>query len=1167
MGVSHAQGISFSFTLDEPCKTSAGVFTTNGTLVRTLWSKVRYYAPGTYSAVWDGLEDSFDGISNKAPAGTYQIRLLQHNTEYVWDGAIGNSSAEVSGPTVHFGYWPIRDMAISGTNAFYVSAYDEGKYNFRNFLTTDPQHVRMAWYWVATNNSVISKPGEYSDLNWRWVAADSNWVYFACSGTPNPANPSTNKYVYPGCIVACQVGDNSPAYFTNGVLITNNGPNSPLPNGIYVGTQTNLSGLTVQQNGNLLAVSVTLDNRVYLLDKRTGAASSSFYVNSPGRLNFSPDGTLWVISGNDVVCYTNVGSSPSAVLTIPSFSEPLDVAVNPANANLILVADGGDSQQVKAFDSTGAPLWTNGLAGGYPANGAAVATNKFWFFDGEGTDETFVCFAPDGTYWVGEGGNNRTMHFTNECSYIEQIMYQPHSYMTSVDQNNPSRVFNGFLEFSVDYTKPLPQAWTLVNNWRVNVPAVNLSPVDAGYNGIYEVTTFTNGRTYALINNYQYWTPSANYVNSQLCELTGNQLRLTTNHPAFSADDKNWISFGPDGSARRTPGYPDSNGVATWYETTLGGFDASNNPIWNPGTNIASVRCVPTDPAPHYVGFGNVRATISTNNILISFDQSLSNGWHLGGIRVGDNKWLWKASPAVATMNGRGTYEIGNGVKFGGNTLQAVDRNVIYGYHGEFFRGQGQAGQTMHFYDDGLFVGQFGEASPGHNAYEGAFTGFAGNGLSPNLVKTATGDYYLWVNDESDHGPQRWHLVNARNIREQIGSGTNGGTITLTNQEYGFPTGVAGRGGNQSAELWWLPVPGAASYNIYYSLMNGGPYNIPAGSTTNLDYVTGGLANGQTYYFAVTAVQGGGEGIPSEQAAITPFDTSQSVLCAGSMSEGGQYTTDIEVSSTAPYLGQPSYIGDEHATGVLNLRELDYYGFGNLQNETVGTRGYLLLDWHGYNSRLTNIPGLFTVTWDTPNNWYGTNELWRQYRIDNGAPWGSNYGYGWATKLRASISIGVGDTNYHYLTVVSPAFYEDPRVFTLQLTSTNGASAEYNVNETNGCSHVFQYLFRGDVTLSADASGAGGANAIVQALFLDNFGPALLPALSCARMPGGGAFQFSFSNTAPESISVLRTTNLLLPMTNWTVVWGPSNIAPGLFQFTEQPAGGGAPGYYTIRSP
>ena len=132
------------------------------------------------------------------------------------------------------------------------------------------------------------------------------------------------------------------------------------------------------------------------------------------------------------------------------------------------------SQQVKAFDNNGNSLWVYGLAGGYPVNGAAVTTNKFWFFDGE-HNGTFICFASDDTYWVGDGGNHRTMHFSLTGNYIEQIMYQPHSYTASVDQNNPGRVFNEFLEFQVDYNKPLSQAWTLVRNWEANVDSNHIS--------------------------------------------------------------------------------------------------------------------------------------------------------------------------------------------------------------------------------------------------------------------------------------------------------------------------------------------------------------------------------------------------------------------------------------------------------------------------------------------------------------------------------------------------------------------------------------------------------------------------------------------------------------------------------------------------------------------
>jgi len=295
---------SFTFILDEPSKTSAGVFKPDGTLIRTLWSKVRY-AAGTNSAVWDGLDDN----GNVMPAGIYQIKLLQHNTEYVWDGAIGNTSAEASGPTVHRGFYPMRDMVITGTNAFYVTGYNEGGYDFHSFLTTDPQHVKAAWYWVYSPqfDRVTSIPATINDRNWIWTTTDGNWVYFACDSTLNPTTQANN---YPGCVIACKVSDNSPGYFTTGGLIPN-GSDAPLPNGIYVGTQPGLSGLSVQQNGNLLAVAIAPDNRVYIRDKQSGAAVTSFSVSSPKRLNFSPDGNLWVISGNSVICYTNLNSNPS----------------------------------------------------------------------------------------------------------------------------------------------------------------------------------------------------------------------------------------------------------------------------------------------------------------------------------------------------------------------------------------------------------------------------------------------------------------------------------------------------------------------------------------------------------------------------------------------------------------------------------------------------------------------------------------------------------------------------------------------------------------------------------------------------------------------------------------------------------------------------------------
>ena len=67
------------------------------------------------------------------------------------------------------------------------------------------------------------------------------------------------------------------------------------------------------------------------------------------------------------------------------------------------------------------------------------------------------------------------------------------------------------------------------------------------------------------------------------------------------------------------------------------------------------------------------------------------------------------------------------------------------------------------------------------------------------------------------------------------------------------------------------------------------------------------------------------------------------------MSEGGQFTpADGCKLQRASFWDNPVIIGAEQLTGVLNLRELDYYGYGNLENETVGTKGYIIYDWSGF---------------------------------------------------------------------------------------------------------------------------------------------------------------------------------------------------------------------------
>ena len=102
------------------------------------------------------------------------------------------------------------------------------------------------------------------------------------------------------------------------------------------------------------------------------------------------------------------------------------------------------------------------------------------------------------------------------------------------------------------------------------------------------------------------------------------------------------------------------------------------------------------------------------------------------------------------------------------------------------------------------------------------------------------------------------------------GGKTNTSAITVTNASPPTPTGLTATAGNAQVSLSWTASFGATSYNVYRSTTSGGPYTTIATNITTTGYTDTGLANGTTYYYVVTAVNGFGEGGYSNQANATP---------------------------------------------------------------------------------------------------------------------------------------------------------------------------------------------------------------------------------------------------------------------------------------------------------
>jgi hypothetical protein len=742
--------IPFSFTLSDDAATSAGVFTREGTLVRTLWSGVKYQA-GTHEGTWDGL----DGEGSLVADGNYEVKMVSNNVQYAWEGVIGNSSTSKTGSSTWRGLWNITAMAIVGQYGYAGIGYTEGTCCYIKFNVSTP------------NTKIDLHKNDGHSV--RFIASDGTYVYWAGGG-----NAAT------GFITATQVSDDMDVVFAKG-SIYDMGHHSY--NAIGLHTDKFITGMAVQQVGNYLFSTHETTNEIEIIDKKTGDFINNITVSSPREIALQDDRTLWVIHDiNTVEKYTinTDGTLSSTGLTITSVQHPIHLAISPDGGTVSIIdgtsldqqPDSKDNHQVKAFaTSNGSADWTLGQAGGY-ATSPVVANDKFFFSNTHyfaadyGTSRPYLCYQPDGSLWVGDQGNYRSLHFSPTRAYIDQIACVGRSYSVVADLNNPTRVFTNYLEYLVDYSKPLAPdngSWKLIRNWSFS----RQTDFDAQQGRLSCVATLSNGRTYALAQK--------NTGNGalQVVELppSGN-LRFTgvytpgSNYKLF-ADGSLW-SIGSNAI-----GQP-----AVWKKQILTSFDSNYNPQWGAETLVCTTPPVTvTDPV---TADGYLKPNqITTSDIIVAFSADRSprwdnrgGGWHLGGIKAGTNQWLWKAAPSTnrnyqGIFPPDGTYDIGNGVEYAGNFAQALERSIFWGYNGEFWRGS-QTNKWNHFWDNGLFIGQFGVTGPEAYATEGqAPSGMAGNAYSGTFVKVGN-DYYLYHCDEGIHGGiHRWKISGLNTIQEQ----------------------------------------------------------------------------------------------------------------------------------------------------------------------------------------------------------------------------------------------------------------------------------------------------------------------------------------------------------------------------------------------------------------
>jgi DNA-binding beta-propeller fold protein YncE len=120
---------------------------------------------------------------------------------------------------------------------------------------------------------------------------------------------------------------------------------------------------------------------------------------------------------------------------------------------------------------------------------------------------------------------------------------------------------------------------------------------------------------------------------------------------------------------------------------------------------------------------------------------------------------------------------------------------------------------------------------------------------------------------------------------------------------------------------------------------------------------------------------------------------------------------------------------------------------------------------------------------------------------------------------------------------------------------------------TNG---VVSFSFTGNTgpARTAKITLLGQTISVTQGVSVAPGSAGALPALAGVQMLGKGVVQFAFTNAAQgASFTVLSTTNLALPLSEWTVAGTAANTAPGVFQFTSQPTTRDAQRFYILSSP
>lgn len=710
-----------SYTLIVESVTSAGVVV-DGVTVRNLWHNKKQNA-GKYTPTWDGKDDA-GNVVNMAPNVKARILVTANNMSYTWKADIGNSSRVAWGPNKLRALRTPHDGVQVGNYLYLCTGFVEG--NSPTFKVALDDIGFMIPVQATTNGDI--------DFETIFCATDDINMYWAGFDSYRSAKDGTYSSGITSCVYATKVSNDGLYTFTSGTTTrpTLAQKNYSVIDLIRKDENAFISGIAVMKTGNYLYVSHKQKNTINVFNKTSGALVTT--IQSALEDIVIEGNNLYGIMGTNVNKYNiELDGSLTQLSVSMQFTYPISLSIK--NGVIIVVDEG--SSQVKAFNENGTSLWTLGQQGGYK-NSPMVANDKFDFhdFNNGASKKGFVVQQGDGSIWVGDAGNCRTMHFNTSRAFVESIDYLPMNYNVAVDPSTPNRVFATFLEFSAS-TRKLVANWSgnLTNNYIFN-----------GRRWVFRNFLDKGGKTFATIH----WYPSPpNDENRQeeWVELSSSGIRYTgIRFDAWTCDavEANGDIIHYDGD------FGVSSGTGYIKKKSFVALNSSGNPTWSAYTTIGSFPL--GNKNPYFM------CTSSPSSKGYIFSESWANtGYHLGRV-IGD-KYVWKNGKStlrsyIGEFPTSDSFDCGNGVEYGGNNVYNIDSFVFWGYHGEFWKNN-QTNKFKGFHQNGNMLIDIGLTGPQAQRLSGtndAPREAAGNSFSGGLVKAGDGTYKLYVCDESRNG-------------------------------------------------------------------------------------------------------------------------------------------------------------------------------------------------------------------------------------------------------------------------------------------------------------------------------------------------------------------------------------------------------------------------------